>query len=317
MKRIFVIALGATLLLMTSCRSNTQVKQISKDILVGQSYYANELFTTQKEGVTFRTNEDKIQADTLGKYDVKLIINETDEEHTYTFNVVDKTAPIINQINTKLVVGESFIIQDFIEVYDNYDTDDNVKINVVSNDINESELGEYTVKVSAKDSSGNEKIEEILISVVDRIIQVKKGEVINSKWDSNEVELTIKSISFEQKVKSKSDNMFSYEFIDEPGEKYIVVKTIIKNLGGTAISEQIIQDNWTNITDPLEVVFDEKYTYPMQQVDITNMVLSGFYSIQPLKSLEVYFVVSVPDELTSKPYKVFFSIGENSYYYEN
>lgn len=232
------------------------------------------------------------------------------EEYTFTFKCVDKTAPVITQIKTDLVQNKEFDIKKFVEVKDDVDTEDRIIIDVDDSKLKNDTLGEYTIKVSAKDSSSNQSESEITVNVVEPFTSVNIGDTINPAWNGGEAKVKIKDVSFMEEVNSTSDNMFKQYFANKDGEKYFVIKMSITNLGG----ENLSNDDLEGVSEQtLNVEFDGKYNYHLQQLDSTSSVMSEYWSIQPLKTLDVYLLQSVPDEVTSKSYTAYFSIGGNKY----
>ncbi|MBE6124556.1 MAG: DUF5011 domain-containing protein [Erysipelotrichaceae bacterium] len=79
--------------------------------------------------------------------------------------VKDTTAPMFNfnKLNKELIVGSDFSFE-AVEVTDNYD--ENVSY-TVSGDVNTSKKGSYELTFVAKDSSNNERIEKVVIKVVE------------------------------------------------------------------------------------------------------------------------------------------------------
>ena len=302
-------------LLLTGCTENSSVKQISEELVYGEEYKVDDLFSATEDGVTFSVEDSTIKPDSLGDYELLLTINDgkTTTEETFSFNVIDQTPPEIVQMKDQLVIGEDFSLDSLFYAKDDVDKGLDISTNVEFNDINNQKLGVYTIRVSATDKSNNTSVQEMSIQVVDDKTLLNKGDVITSNFGSNEIQLTLKSVDFQDEVKSFSDNMFASYFADVAGEKYIVVKTNIKNLGGNSISNYDIE-NYNEST--LYVTFDNKYNYALQQLDTTSCVMSEFWSLEPLKSQDVYFVNTVPDELSKKSYTVYFTLGDTDYYIE-
>ncbi len=138
----------------------------------------------------------------------------------------------------------------------------------------------------------------------DYILEIHDGETVSLTDDTNELSLTLSSVDFEQEVHSlvEDTNQFSRYYSDIPGETYIVMKLFIKNTGGNSISEDIFDQNKISLT------YDNKYNYQMIQLDTQSIVMSQYWQIEPLKSQEIYFFQSIPDELVGKPYTIDFSL---------
>lgn len=136
-------------------------------------------------------------------------------------------------------------------------------------------------------------------------VPITTNETVTMVNESEEIELTVKEISYESEIDSKSDNMFKEYFKDVDNETYLVLKTDIKNIGGNSVNYRFF--------DSTSVVYEDKYNYKLQPADIESTVLSSYWSVDPLKTTEVYFFQSVPDELKGKAFKATFSAGQNDY----
>ena len=101
--------------------------------------------------------------------------------------------------------------------------------------------------------------------------------------------------------------MFARYFPDKDDESYIVAKITIKNIGGDSTSYSFFDD--------IEVTFDDKYNYRMQQLDLDSSVMSQYWSCQPLKTVDIYWVQSVPDEVKTMGCNISFKVGETLYKY--
>ncbi len=295
------------LFIITGC-SNKPVKQKVGELVIGNTYKVDDLFEKKDDSAEIKMDQEEIIPDKIGEIELKVKVN--NEEYAFTFKCVDKTAPFITQIKTDLVQNQEFDIKKFVEIKDDVDTEDKIVIDVDDSKLKIDTLGEYTLTVSAKDSSSNQSESEIKVSVVEPFTSVKIGDTVNSVWNGGESKIKIKDVSFMEEVHNTSDNMFKQYLPNKDGEKYFVIKLAITNLGGESLSNNDLE----NVGEQtLNVEFDGKYNYRLQQLDSTSMVMSEFWSIQPLKSLDVYLLQSVPDEVTSKPYTAYFSVGGNKY----
>ena len=309
MKKVlkFVCFCMLSLFIISGC-SSKPIKQKQKELIIGNTYKVEDLFEKKEDNIDVTMEQEQVTPDKIGELELNVKVN--GEEYAFTFDCVDKTAPTITQIKTDLLQNQEFDIKKFVEVKDDVDSEDKVVINVDDSKLKNDTLGEYTVKVSAKDSSSNQSESEITVNVVEPFTSVKIGDTVNSVWDGGEAKVKIKDVSFMEEVNSTSDNMFKQYFANQDGEKYFVIKMTITNLGGESLSD----DDLEGVAEQtLSVEFDGKYNYHLQQLDSTSSVMSQYWSIQPLKSLDVYLLQSVPDEVTSKSYTAYFSVGGNKY----
>ena len=143
------------------------------------------------------------------------------------------------------------------------------------------------------------------------MISIHNGDHLTISDGTDEIELDWQTVEFEKEVYSSSDNRFAQYFPDQEDETYLVAKMKIKNIGGDNVDQSFFEDYYRSI----EVQFDGKYKYKMQQLDTTSAVMSQFWSIQPLKSLDVYFLQSIPDEIIDKVYELTFTVGNSTYRY--
>lgn len=140
-----------------------------------------------------------------------------------------------------------------------------------------------------------EKTEEVIPTEIDI------NEHITMKKDTDEIDFCIKEICWEDIVESKDDNMFRSVYSDVDGERYFVIKTDIKNIGGDTVTSDFI--------GKVNVQFSSKYNYQLRAVDIYSCVLTQYWSCQPLKTVEVYFLASIPDELVGESYTATFDLA--------
>jgi hypothetical protein len=139
------------------------------------------------------------------------------------------------------------------------------------------------------------------------------GDTFTLSDGTNELEITFNGVDFEQEVHSTSDNMYQQYFADKEEESYIVMKLDIKNVGGNSISDKVFTGYNSDKAEygKILLTFDDKYNYQMQQLDTESMVMSKYWSIEPLKSQAIYFLQSVPDELVETPYTITFSLVDD------
>ena len=142
-------------------------------------------------------------------------------------------------------------------------------------------------------------------------ITIHNGDHLTISDGTDEIEVDWQTVEFEKEVYSNSDNKFAQYFPDKEDETYLVAKLKIKNIGGDNVDQSFFED----FDRIIEVQFDGKYKYKMQQLDTTSAVMSQFWSIQPLKNQEVYFVQSIPDEIIDKEYVLTFTVGNSTYKY--
>ena len=137
--------------------------------------------------------------------------------------------------------------------------------------------------------------------------KINKNETVEMKSEDFQIEFTLTDVVFKDDVYSRSDNSFARYYCDVEGESYIVAKINVKNVGGETIDY--------NIFDDMIVTFGDKYSYDMCQLDLESAVLSEYWSCQPLKTTEIYWLMSVPDEVKTMGCSISFKVGDVSYKY--
>lgn len=314
MKKIFLLTLVISLVItLVACGSS--VTQKTDELVFGKTYAVNELFESSNEDVKFSVDQNDITPEKLGEFEVLLNItkNSKTESKPYKFKVVDKTGPTITQTVTDLEVNSNFAVENFVEVTDDVDSIENIQIEVVTSNVQTGTKGQYTVTVSAKDKSLNETQTDIVINVVEPVIKLSIGETVKPVWSGGEAEIKLKDVSFKEEISSTSRNSFKQYISDIKDEKFLVFETNIKNLSGNNIGDaDLLDENRKSAY----VIFDAKYEYKLRPIDSTSVILSEYWSIQPLKSLDVYSIASIPDELVSKPFEVYFPVNGIRYKYE-
>lgn len=314
MKKISLFALAISLIItLVACGSS--VTQKTDELVFGKTYAVNDLFESSNEDVTFSLDQNDIKPEKLGEFEVLLNItkNSKTESKPYKFKVVDKTGPIITQTVTDLELNSNFDVKNFIEVKDDVDSIENIQIEVVTSNVQTNTKGTYTVTVSAKDKSLNETQTDIKVNVVEPVIKLSIGETVKPVWTDGEAEIKLKDVSFKEEINSTSRNLFKQYIPDIKDEKFLVFETNIKNLSGNNIGDSDLVDENGKIA---YVIFDGKYEYRLKPIDSTSSILSEFWSIQPLKSLDIYSIASIPEELVSKPFEVYFPVNGIRYKYE-
>ena len=202
MKKIMCVVIFVTLLLISflgvtySFEYNND--EILKFELIGPSTLYIDVFDEYEEygikvirngvDVSSLVNIDSslLDTDKVGEYRVKYELNiGENKEYVYrVVKVIDKIKPIIKLKGDKevnVMLGSSYF-DDGYEVVDNYDKDLNSKVSVTGS-VDTSKIGEYELKYSVVDSSGNE-------GVITRKVIVKKASVVLADNSGNRYTLS-------------------------------------------------------------------------------------------------------------------------------
>lgn len=167
-------------IILVGCSSD--IKQVEKEIQAGESYDLMEMIQLSDESYTASILKDNINTKQLGKYDVVFKIDKgsSQVEKTLSFLVIDTKAPEIKLIHSSTYdIDEKFDIKTDIKATDNLDDDISDKIEILSNNVDTSKEGTYSISLKVKDSSGNETSQDIEVNVKD----------VLSKQDSASIEI--------------------------------------------------------------------------------------------------------------------------------
>ena len=111
-----------------------------------------------------------VNYDRVGSYDVIYLITDLSgnmSRYTRNINIIDRKPPIIEILKPlKIEVHQSLDIDQFLNIYDNYDL--NVLVNVIGNEIPFDYLGYYEITVIAVDLSKNYTEVTYLLEVIDQ-----------------------------------------------------------------------------------------------------------------------------------------------------
>lgn len=124
----------------------------------------------------------------------------------------------------------------------------------------------------------------------------------------DEIELTCIGVFTCSEVRSNSTNQFAEYFSDILDETYVYMKLKIKNIGCDTVSDPVFKD--------IKLIFDNKYNYHPQQLNMESDTMSQFWSLEPLKYQDVWFVASIPDEIVNKGFEFSFSVGNTTFEFQ-
>ena len=161
MTMFMVCAIG-----LTACGSiSDKVTQKSDTIEAGETFDLNSFFEVD-EGVTISLKDTSIDMSTIGSHSIDLIISDgkKEAEKTFTMNVVDTQAPVINTRDITIYIGAEFNAEEFATASDN--SGENISVTVKSNDVDISTSGRYSITYEATDSSGNSSEKAAIVEVM-------------------------------------------------------------------------------------------------------------------------------------------------------
>ena len=158
---IFSVGCGGKKLL----SDNVILKQESVEI--GQNVKLEDLFTCN-DGVKIGIkNSNEFNNNKAGTYALEVVVEKDGEQETknYMVKVVDNVPPEIKLKNSEISLykGDKFSADKYAQVTDN--SGEKIEAEIIENNVDCSKAGNYTVKYTAKDSSGNESAAELKVIV--------------------------------------------------------------------------------------------------------------------------------------------------------
>lgn len=147
-------------------KPNEWLTQKTNKIEVGSNVQICELVNCTDE-VLVAYHPKPTEPYSLGKLNITFIATKGEESKdiTFTYTVVDTTAPVIERINSQIPIGEEVDLSNYIKVTDN--SGENLISKVTYTAISTTNLGDSTVELSVKDSSGNDARYLFEYSVID------------------------------------------------------------------------------------------------------------------------------------------------------
>ena len=310
-KLLSILYVSLILISLCSCSLLEKVSVKEDTISAGTEYSVNDLFNTDSENIELSMIPDKINATSLNPDRVTLTTKNGNkvEEKEYEFKVVDTTAPEIKQTKGTITENEVFDINNFVEVSDNIDSPESIKINITSGNVDTSTVGTYMINVDAVDLSNNSTSIMLTINVEPKQTELVEGATYTSKYESTEIQFTFNGAVYQDEIYTHSTNMFAQYYKNQPDSQYLVVKLFIENLGGNNI-------NYNEIINP-KLLVDNEYNYNLQQLDMNSSVCSQYWSLNPLQSQDVYLFYPVPNKIIDKEFEISFTVGGIPYVYHH
>lgn len=159
-------------------RNNVQLTQNITEMDYGKEYSVDELVTANKDKAIIKLadGETSFSSYKLGENNLVFIVEINDKKHEkeLAYNVVDKTPPVIDCVDTFQITqfdNEGEIEKEIIDnchVSDNCDEDISVKSLKIEDTVNTFNTGLQTVRVSATDSSGNTTYKSVEVDVLEK-----------------------------------------------------------------------------------------------------------------------------------------------------
>ena len=167
MKKCLLIAMFTVCAIgLTACGSiRDKVTQKSDTIEVGETFDLNSYFEVD-EGVTVSLKNASIDTSVIGSQTLDVIISngKKEEEKTFTMNVVDTQAPVIDVRDATIYIGAEFNAEELATVSDNSGED--ISVTVKDNNVDTSTAGSYSITYTATDSSGNSSEKSAVVEVM-------------------------------------------------------------------------------------------------------------------------------------------------------
>lgn len=136
-------------------------------------------------------------------------------------------------------------------------------------------------------------IKDTQLNKEDNIIEIYPEEVYILSNEKDKIELTLNYKSLQDEIYGLKEQKYVKTYLsDIENETYLILSVTIKNIGSDSISDSIFDDIILTVTD--------RYNYNMQQIDPNDSILSQFWVLEPLKTKEIWFIKSIPDEFVGK-----------------
>lgn len=214
MKKCMIVTLMICLLIFTGCEKDLteQVKQNETKVKVGSSVNLKDLFTCE-EGVSIGfKNANTFNPNKIGSYSLDATITDGSKqaEKTYIVEVYDDEAPKITVDKEKMVIYENdtFDPKKFVSCTDN--SGETIDVKIDDSAVDASKAGEYTVKYSGTDSSGNKADTSATVTVKKAFTyKTLKSLADKIKKDNNYTNLKVTGYKNEKSVSVSFKKIFS------------------------------------------------------------------------------------------------------------
>ena len=203
-------------------------------------------------------DDDLVNYNRVGSYDVIFLITDLSgniNSYTRKVNIIDRKPPTIEILKPlKVEVHQSLDIDQYLNIYDNYDF--NVHVNVIGNDKPFSQLGYYDITIVALDSSKNYTEITLTLEVVDQtppeLILVSYPEplhvyenfheddcyayVLSLKDNYDDLEISDIKITYDIDINRVGEYLIYYQITDDSGNmSKQTLKVEVKDLMGPEI----------------------------------------------------------------------------------
>lgn len=195
---------------------------------------------TTKENLTIEVIDNSVDYKRIGTYEVLFIVKDQSGNKTYQtmeVKIIDNIKPTVEQTGLKThQVGYSFYIEDYVTIFDNYDTNPIIKYDIIGTLEN---IGYVTIALTVTDSSNNQTKTSFQLQVVDKIppelllkthfISLEIGkETIDpfSYIDYIGKNLTVDDIISENNINYNETGVYTVTFILKDGSGNETIKTL-------------------------------------------------------------------------------------------
>lgn len=162
-----------------------------------------------------------------------------------------------------------------------------------------------TIKAGKVSLKGKLNIEDY----ADAVKTVKKGDVLT---DGETVEATLQDVYTTDALYPPNKSGYYHYFEADSGKVYLVMEFTVKNLDGA----DLIYDDIAGVS----CVYNEKYRYSGMTVfsedggqDLSSY--SNIYSLVPLESNTVYYLMELPEEAENGPVEISIYMADQDYRY--
>lgn len=180
-----VVVLGVLSLILIPKLMKDPIKQKDKNTYEINSEVKNKDLVELKKGAELANPDELVDTSKLGEKTIDVVYLEGNKKEVITvkINIVDTTKPEIKcEDKVEIYTEVEFNPNSYCEISDNSKEE---MVPNISGDYDNKKEGEYKIKVSAKDSSGNEESKEIVL-VVKKVELHNDGYYVyktNEQWD--------------------------------------------------------------------------------------------------------------------------------------
>lgn len=317
-KLLTVVAVLLSLALLSGCKpKEIVVNQKLTELEAGQAIELSELVEADEDTV-LEIIDNPVDPTKPGEYTVTVrgTSGKESKDFTFTVTVIDSEAPQLIQMSEPVVkVGESFNVQDYINIIENTDASTWGELTVGT--IDTTKVGEFTVTVSLTDGTGHTGTLEFFYRVVKPGVLIP-GESYTLKYlFENGNTYTFKATFHGVEIADTLSTLTDHE-----GKKYVALDLTIENLSKGTFDFYIFMSGY-EVGDPgfmkREIQFIGGSRYDIDYMtQVSTSADSGFKNEwAPNAVWRIYWYVEVDDDQVDLPFTIIVPINRNALSYDS